>query len=201
MTPVFLCCTESTKTNSMFQDAYKKEIPEVDSLIRTCTLPKHESSKDILKSIKEIQCQWKKHHNRYSVLIKILFEVINSFPSENNGSDNLKSFSNASFVDLYVQISNLVQLSTEEGKKFIDYEQFKNLKTLLQFSSSSTFSELMSKISNILKEINPLDHTIEFMNELEKLYGLIEKHHDNEEKIFLQNIYFIEKQITIPFML
>ena len=197
MNSVLLCNTKSSDSNNLFHEAYKHDISELDSLMP----PKHKPSKNTLLSIETIQNEWIEFHNQYSMMIKILFQIVNSFQSENNGlTENLKSFSNANYVDLYIQITNLNELSSLQGKKFIDHEQFQNLKRLIQLSSTNTFNNVLRKISNVIKEIDTIKFSSEFMIEIKNLQEIIEQNsvaeqnddlydnqNDNDENIEINN--------------
>ena len=135
-----------------------------------------ESIEGFLNSTEKAQIEWRQFHNQYSLLIKVLFEIINSFPSENKGIiDSLKTFSNSSFVDLYVQICSLINTSSTEAKKFLDYEHFQNLKKLLQLSSSSTFNEIVKKVLKVTSDICQVDYNAEFLIDIVKLNEILEK--------------------------
>jgi hypothetical protein len=181
----------SEDTNDLLLDAYKNEISTTESALKTYQyLPAsaQNSTKHFLKSLSSMQTEWKNYHNQYSLIIRILFEIINSFPSENKSvTDDLKTFSNTTnYVNLYVQICNLMHTSANESKKFVDYEQFQNLKKLLQLSSSSTFNDIVNKLLKVISTINTDNYSAEFLKDLIKLNELLE-HQLIEQNIVVYN--------------
>lgn len=173
---------ESYKNDGFINDKIIQDINTSSKLPQN----NNNNSKSIVKSIIKIQEQWIKYHNEYSLIIKFLFLILKCFPTEYNdassSSSSSKTFVNTTYCDLYIQISNLINSQSSNtdanatsNKKFIECEQFINLKKLLQLSSINTFNEISNKLLNLLENLNHTYYNTNFVNELIKLSEMLQQ--------------------------
>jgi hypothetical protein len=89
---------------------------------------------------------WFQFQNEYIFMAKILFEILKRFPSEQDDK-SLFYTTRTNFIEFYCKLNHLTM-----SQKFVDTNQYNNLKKLLLLSSASTVNEIVSSLVNLIIE-------------------------------------------------
>jgi len=157
-TNVYEKLIEDFKSESILSDQMQK------SLFKS--LPK---TQNLTESFELVRKDWFRHHNQFSFVCKLLYEVIKRFPSENND----KCFTNTSFSNFYIQVCYLGN-SSSSNRKFTESEQFANVKRLLHLASTETLHEIVNTFIQLIYGIrDKASFKSDFLNDLNALLELL----------------------------
>jgi hypothetical protein len=116
----------------------------------------------VIEEFGRVRDEWLQFHSEYTLVAKLLFEILKRFPTENSD----KTFRISSFTEFYIQICCMSSKQT----KFTESEQFVNLKKLLQLSSETTLADIFDAFMNLSCSIsNENLYTNEFLIDLNNL--------------------------------
>ena len=96
--------------------------------------------------IRLLRHDWFQFQNEYIFMAKILFEVLKRFPSEHDDK-SLFYTTRTNFIEFYCKLNNLTM-----NQKFVETNQFNNLKKLLLLSSGSTVNEIVTSLVKLIIE-------------------------------------------------
>lgn len=127
------------------------------------------------------QENWIKQNNQFAFMCQLLYEIVKSFPCENNDEHSLFSASSTrSFSDFYVRIWSLCSNSIKalSNKQFTEMSQYSSLKNLLQIASSNTINDIVCVFLDLINDKlmqNQADYFTDFLNDIHDFEEILNK--------------------------